>query len=331
MNRTNRPPWLIAVVGPTATGKSALALRLADMMGGEIISCDSTAVYRGFDIGTDKVLSGEQRGIAHHLVDIVEPTDVYSAARYSRDAARVVREITKRGRLPILVGGTGLYYRALTRGLFPGPERDPALRARLSRMVHRRGNAVLCRLLRRHDPESARRIQPGDVKRLIRAVEVFWLTGRALSEHFAETRSLIADYRVLTVGLRLPMDLLETRIAKRVDTQLEAGLLAEVSGLLASGVPEEAGPFGGLVYRQVLQHLRGKRDLASTRELIVRENRKYARRQLLWFRREPHVHWFESAGERSETAVDVQRLCETAMAGANGEPSGVGLSGSGAE
>ena len=299
------------------------------MMGGEIVSCDSTAVYRGFDIGTDKMPPREQRGIAHHLVDIVEPTDVYSAARYSKDAARVVREITKRGRLPILVGGTGLYYRALIRGLFPGPERDPALRERLSQMVHRRGNKVLCRILRRHDPESARRIQSGDEKRLIRAVEVFWLTGRALTEHFAETRSLIADYRVLTVGLRLPMDLLETRIVKRVDTQLAVGLLEEIRGLLASGVPAEAGPFGGLVYRQALEHLRGQRDLASTRELIVRENRKYARRQLLWFRREPHVHWFESAGELPVTAVAVQRLCEVAMAGVNDESPGAGPAGHG--
>ena len=303
-------PLLLAVVGPTATGKSALALSLAARLGGEIVGCDSTAVYRGFDIGTDKVPAGRQRGIPHHLIDIVEPTDVYSAARYGRDAARAVRAVTARGRLPVLAGGTGLYYRALTRGLFAGPGRDEGLRARLGRMARRRGCAALHRLLARRDPASARRIHPADEKRLIRALEVLLLTGRTLTEHFAETRSPIAGHAVITVGLRLPMEQLETRIADRVERQLARGLLDEIRGLLARGVPEDAGPFGGLVYRQALEHLRGERDLRGTRDLIVRENRRYARRQSTWFRSEAGVHWLETAGEHPAACGAVTELLD---------------------
>src|SRR5262245_58890432 len=169
---------MVAILGPTATGKSALALSVAHRYKGEIVNCDSTAVYRGFDIGTDKVAAADRGGVPHHLIDIVDPGDEYTAAQYARDAAAVVRDIDERGRLPIVVGGTGSYYRALTRGLFPGPGRDAALRARLESIATRRGPAFLHRLLRRVDPESANRIQPRDVKRMVRALEVFFLTGR---------------------------------------------------------------------------------------------------------------------------------------------------------
>ncbi len=304
---------LLAVVGPTATGKSALALSAAARAGGEVLGCDSTAVYRGFDIGTDKVPPGRQGGIPHHLIDVVDPVEVYSAARYGRDAARVVREVTARGRLPIVAGGTGLYYRALTRGLFEGPGRDAALRARLERVARGRGPGALHRLLARHDPSSAERVHPADEKRLVRALEVFLLTGRTLTDHFAGTRSPIAGHAVLTVGLQLPMEQLEARIADRVDRQLAGGLLDEVRGLLARGVPEDAGPFGGLVYRQALEHLRGERDLDGTRELIVRENRRYARRQLTWFRREPGVHWMATPGEHPGAGDAVAELLDAAI------------------
>ncbi len=186
---TSAPPTLIAVLGPTASGKSALSLALAERFGGEIVSCDSAAVYRGFDIGTDKVPEPERRGIPHHLVDVAEPTEVYTAARYARDAASAVREIHARGRLPVLAGGTGFYYRALTRGLFPGPGRDPRLRARLQLVERRRGAGFLHRMVARVDPGSAARIQPRDIVRLVRALEVYFLTGRPLTAHFAETVS----------------------------------------------------------------------------------------------------------------------------------------------
>jgi tRNA dimethylallyltransferase len=298
---------LLAVLGPTAVGKSTLAIRLAAHLGGEIVSCDSTAVYRGFDIGTDKVPPAERGGIPHHLVDVADPREEYSAARYAREASAAIRDIANRGKLPILVGGTGLYYRALTRGLFPGPGRDDALRARLERVAARRGPERLHMMLRRIDPPSAERIQPRDSKRVIRALEVYRLTGRPLTEHFARTERPLPEFEVTSLALRIPAELTAERVARRVDEQFARGLLAEVRDLLASGVPENAHPFSGLVYRQVLEHLHGVRDEKATRELIVRENRQYSRRQLIWFRKEPNLLWFCGAGERDDTFLDVTR------------------------
>jgi len=297
---------LVAVLGPTASGKSALGLALAERYGGEIINCDSTAVYRGFDIGTDKVPVEARRGIRHHLIDVAEPTDVYTAARYARDAARVIRGIHARGRLPILVGGTGFYYRALTRGLFPGPGADEALRARLNRVADRRGIECLHRWLQRVDADSAARIMPRDRKRLVRALEVYLTTGRPLTMHFSETASPIADCEVIPIALRLPAPQTAGRVARRVDEQFARGIVAEVQRLLARGVPPDARPFGGLVYRQVMEMLRGVRDEAATRELIVQENRRYARRQLIWFRKEPNLIWFDGPGELPATHARVE-------------------------
>ena len=297
------------MLGPTATGKSALALRLAERHGGEIVNCDSTAVYRGFDIGTDKVAPSARRGIPHHLIDIVEPTEEYTAAHYARDAAATIRGIHQRRRLPIVVGGTGLYYRALTRGLFPGPGRDEALRRRLESVAARREGA-LHRMLGRVDPASARRIQPRDVKRIVRALEVFFLTGRPLTSHFADTVSLIPDVEILAIGIRLPALQIAERVARRVDEQFAGGLLDEIRALLMQGIPECARPFGGLVYRQVLEHLHGERDLEATRALIVQENRRYARRQLIWFRKEPSLVWFDGPGESAPAIAAVNHVLD---------------------
>jgi tRNA dimethylallyltransferase len=294
-------PLVLAVLGPTASGKSALGLALAERFAGEIINCDSTAVYRGFDIGTDKLSIEQRRGIPHHLIDIAEPTEVYTAAQFARDAERVIRDVHARGRLPILVGGTGFYYRALTRGLFPGPGADDALRARLDRIAARRGPERLHRLLRRVDADSATRIMPRDRKRLIRALEVYFATGRPLTAHFGETRSLIADCDVVSVALRIPPALTAERVARRVDEQFARGIVEEVESLLARGVPADARPFGGLVYRQVIDMRRGVRDERATRDLIVQENRRYARRQLIWFRKEPNLIWFDGPGEQPST------------------------------
>ena len=300
-------PVLVAVVGPTATGKSALGIALAQRLNGEVVACDSTAVYRMFDIGTDKVPAAEQQGIPHHMVDVAGPTEEYSAAHYARDAAAVIRDITARGKLPILVGGTGLYYRSLTRGFFPGPSRDEALRARLERIASLRGSERLHARLARVDPDSAARISPRDRKRLIRALEVYFLTGRPLTSHFADTRSPIPEYHVTTFALRIPPEATAKRVARRVDAQFAQGLLDEIRRILDAGVPPTALPFTGLVYRQALEHLRGVRDEAATRELIVRENRQYSRRQLIWFRKEPDLHWIHAAGERAETLEEVAR------------------------
>lgn len=300
-------PVLLAIVGPTATGKSALGVALARRFNGEVVACDSTAVYRRFDIGTDKVPAAEQQGIPHHMVDVAEPTEEYSAAHYARDAAAVIRGITSRGRLPILVGGTGLYYRSLTRGFFPGPSRDEPLRARLERIAALRGPERLHALLARVDADSATRISPRDRKRLIRALEVYCLTGRPLTAHFAETRSPLPEYRVVTFALRIPAEATADRVAKRVHAQFAQGLLDEIRTILAAGVPPTAHPFTGLVYRQALEHLRGERDEAATRELIIRENRQYSRRQLIWFRKEPNLQWIHAAGEHAETLEEVAR------------------------
>jgi tRNA dimethylallyltransferase len=301
-------PVVVAILGATATGKSALSLAVAEHFGGEIVNCDSTAVYRGFDIGTDKIAPADRRGIPHHLIDIAEPTEDYTAAQFARDAAAAIRAVHARGRLPILTGGTGFYFRALTRGLFPGPGRDPALRGRLEALAARRDVTYLHRLLRKVDPESALRIQPRDLQRLVRALEVFLLTGRPLTAHFAETASPIPDVGVVAIGLRLPAAAISERVTRRVDEQFERGLLDEIRALLARGIPAEARPFGGLVYRQAMEHLRGVRDEPATRALIAQENRRYARRQLLWFRKEPNLEWFDGPGESATTIEPVLRL-----------------------
>jgi tRNA dimethylallyltransferase len=303
-------PLLIAVLGPTATGKSALALAIAERYDGEIINCDSTAVYRGFDIGTDKLALSERRGIPHHLIDIVDPAEEYTAAQYARDAAAVIREIHARGRLPILAGGTGFYYRALTRGLFPGPGRDAELRRRLESIAEHRDVTFLHRMLRRVDPASALRIQPRDLKRIVRALEVFFLTGRPLTAHFVDTASPIADVEVLAIALRLPAADTSDRVTRRVDEQFRRGLLDEMQQLLDSGTPDTARPFGGLVYRQALEHLHGVRDEAATRALIAQDNRRYARRQLIWFRKEPNLIWLEGPGDSAATIAAASRVID---------------------
>lgn len=304
MTTPKRP--LVAVLGPTATGKSALGLALAERLDGEIINCDSTAVYRGFDIGTDKVPAAERRGIPHHIIDIVPPDADYNAADYARDAARTVHEIHARGRVPILVGGTGFYYRALVRGLFPGPGKDGALRTRLDGLAGRFGVERLHRLLAHVDPESGRRIQARDRKRIVRALEVYFQTGQPLTAHFARTVSPLGPgVEVIALALHLPAAVLSERLARRVDQQFEAGLLDEMRANLAAGVPETARPFTGLVYRQALEHLNGVRDEAATRALIAQENRRYARRQLIWFRKEPNLMWFHGPGETLDTQARV--------------------------
>jgi tRNA dimethylallyltransferase len=303
-------PLVVAILGPTATGKSALALALAERYGGEIVNCDSTAVYRGFDIGTDKVPIGGRRAVPHHLIDVVEPTAEYTAAQYAHDAAAVIHAIHARGHMPLVVGGTGFYFRALTRGLFPGPGRDAELRNRLEGIAARRSVATLHRLLKRVDPASAARIQPRDTKRIVRALEVFLLTGRALTAHFVDTRSPLPDVDFLPIGIRLSAAQISERVVRRVDDQFARGLLDEMRALLARGVPETARPFGGLVYRQALEHLHGVRDEASTRAVIAQENRQYARRQLIWFRKEPNLIWLDGPGESPATIAAATRLLD---------------------
>ena len=303
-----RHPALVAILGPTATGKSALGMAIAERFNGEIINCDSTAVYRGFDIGTDKIPLQQRRGIPHHLIDIADPTDEYTAAQFARDAAAVIADLHAKGKLPIVVGGTGFYYRALTRGLFPGPGKDAELRERLEAIARKKGVETLHRMVTRVDPDSGARIQQRDLKRLVRALEVYFQTGKPLTAHFEDTVSPLGpDVTIGAIALRMPAPWLADRLARRVDEQFEAGLLDEIRALLAAGVPPDARPFGGLVYRQAMEHLRGVRDEASTRALIAQENRKYSRRQLIWFRKEPNLVWFDGPGTNAEVQDSVIR------------------------
>lgn len=299
-------PTLVAVLGPTASGKSALAMALAARYDGEIISCDSAAVYRRFDIGTDKVPPGERGGIPHHLIDVADASEEFTAARFGREAAEAARAILRRGRLPILAGGTGFYYRALTRGLFPGPGRDQRLRERLGAVAARRGVEFLHRMVARVDPPSAARIHGRDLVRLVRALEVYFLTGEPLTAHFAATVSPLPEVRTIGLLVDVPSPILNERIARRVDGQFRRGLVAEVRALLDSGVPPSVRPFGSLGYRQVLEHLGGARDEAATRDLIVRETRQYARRQLIWFRKEPNLDSIPGPGDLP-SAIDCSR------------------------
>ena len=255
-----RPP-ILAILGPTATGKSALGIELALRRGGEIISCDSTAVYRGFDIGTDKVPLAERRGIPHHLIDIVEPTEEYTAARYVRDAVAAIEQIydaRAAGRSSwaapdcTIARSCGVFFRARA------PTRRCAAASNASRSAAASSFFTACssawtRRLRA-------RIQPRDLKRMVRALEVYFLTGTPLTAHFAATVSPLAGYQTVAVALAPPMTLIAERVAKRVDAQFEQGLMDEIRGLLARGVPETARPFGGLVYRQALEHLHGVRE-----------------------------------------------------------------------
>jgi tRNA dimethylallyltransferase len=320
---TSTPPYLVAVLGPTGCGKSALAIALAERFGGEIISCDATAVFRRFDIGSDKVPLDQRRGIPHHLIDVADPTEDYTAARFGREAAAAARAIRSRDRLPILAGGTGFYFRALTRGLFPGPGRDDRLRERLGAIAARRGVEFLHHMVARVDPPSAARIAARDLVRLVRALEVYFLTGVPLTAHFAATVSPLPEVRTIGLFLEVPAALLNERIARRVDDHFRRGLVEETRNLIAASVPASARPFGSLGYRQVVEHLRGERDEAATRELIVRETRQYARRQLIWFRKEPNLESVPGPGDLPSSIDAASRIVDRRLSapedGAPGE------------
>jgi len=283
---------LIIVLGPTAVGKSRVAVNLALRFGGEVISGDSIQVYRGFDIGTDKPGPEARRGVPHHLIDIVGPEAQYTAADFVRDALAAARAIAGRGRLPFVAGGTGLYLKALVDGLFPGPGRDPDLRRALEAEAGAKGLDALFRRLESADPEYARRIRSRDRVRIIRALEVLAATGRPLSEHFRETRSPLAGRTIVRIGLALDREALCRRIEERVDRMFDRGLVEEVRALLARGVPASAAPFRALGYRHVVRHLAGEIGLAEAVSLTKTETRQYAKRQMTWFRKMAGVDWF---------------------------------------
>lgn len=296
-----RPPSVIAIVGPTASGKSTLGIEAALRLGGEIINCDSVQVYRGIQIATAKVAVEERRGVTHHLIDFVSPNINYSAGDWAREAVATIEDIEKRDRIPILVGGTGLYLRALRNPFFQSPQTDEEVRRRLNEMRKRRGSEHLHRLLQRLDPESAAGLYPRDWPRVQRAIEVQLQTGTPISRQKTQRPDPHPSARRLRVIVLNPprVDLYQ-RINQRTEKFFAAGLVEEVKELLAQGVPANSNALGAHGYRRVVEFLKGKRDLASAVEQTKLDVRHYAKRQLTWFRREPGAEWFDGFGEDAD-------------------------------
>jgi len=302
-------PLVILLLGPTGSGKTALSLALGERFSGEIVSCDSVAVYRGMELGTAKPSAEERERLPHHLIDVAEPNQPFTAGQYSRAARTALREITARGRMPIVPGGTGLYLRALTEGLFAGPERQDDLRERLRRSLERHGQDWLHRLLGRLDPTSAERIHSNDTPKLIRAIEVCLAARKPLSEVLGDriqARDPLTGYRLLRIGLNPPRAALYGRLNQRCAAMFAAGLVEEARGLLERYGPVKA--LDSLGYRQALAVLRGEMSEDAAIAAAQQGHRNYAKRQLTWFRREPDVHWIEAFGDEPETVHAAMEL-----------------------
>jgi tRNA dimethylallyltransferase len=294
---------LIAIVGPTAAGKSELALFLAEQLNGEVVNYDSVQLYRGFDVGSGKLSLAERRGIAHHLLDCLEPRNIFTAGDYRREVLKVLEDLRRRSRLPVLVGGTGLYLRALLLGLFEGPRRSEALRERLHNLADRRGREFLHRLLARLDRVAAGRIQPRDTQKLIRALEVCILSRQPLSAMHAQGRAGLEGYRVAKIGLNPPRAQLYERINRRTESMFASGLVEETARLLGVSDAASIKTLGALGYRQAVSVLQGKLGREDAVKATQLATRHYAKRQLTWFRREADTVWFEGFGDDP----DVQR------------------------
>ena len=284
---------IVVVVGPTAVGKSDLAIRLAEECGGEIVNADSLQVYRGMDIGTAKTPPSVRRRIPHHLIDILEPDEPFSAADFRKEADRAIADIVGRGKRVVVVGGTGLYIRALLHGLADSPSGDGPVRRELEVLAREAGPEELHRLLAAVDPASAARLSPRDQLRVIRALEVYRVTGRPMSAFLTEHRFAERRYRALKIGLNLPREDLYRRIDERVDHMMEAGLVAEVMGLLGQGLSPDLKPLKAIGYKEICGYLAGAWTLEEAVRLIKRNTRHYAKRQLTWFKSDPEIIWLD--------------------------------------
>jgi tRNA dimethylallyltransferase len=309
------PRPLVAVAGPTGSGKSELALQIAEKFNGEIVNCDSLQVYRHFDIGTAKLPPAERRGIPHHLIDIVNPDELFTAGEFARLARAAIADITARGRVPVVAGGTGFYLRALLDGLFEGPTRDEELRRRLSAREARRPGS-LHRLLKRFDSASAQKIHANDVPKVMRALEVCLLTRRPVSELFRQGRDALRGYRVLKLGLLPDRDVLYPLLDARCAAMFARGLVDEVRHILSLGFAPECKPFESHGYKQALQLIRGELKERDAVFYAQRGTRQYAKRQITWFRRERDLEWVKGLGGEGEVRERVmERVGEWAMEG----------------
>jgi len=291
-----REPPLVVVLGPTASGKTALSLAIARRFRGEIVNCDSVAMYREFEIGTAKPSAAERAEIPHHLVDYVDPNAHVTAGEYARQARQVLSEIEQRKHLPIVSGGTGLYLRALLEGLFPGPQRLEELRERLRERVQQRGSEYLHRILQRLDSAAAGRIHTNDVPKVIRAIEVCLAARQPMSNLLRQGREPLRGFHILRLGLNPERSALYMRIDRRAETMFQAGLIEETRNLIAK-YGEQARPLASLGYKQAVQFLRGELDRESAIRAAQQAHRNYAKRQMTWFRREPDVHWLAGTGD----------------------------------
>ena len=299
---------LIVVVGPTAAGKSGLAVQMARSLDAEVISADSVQVYRGFDVGTGKLLPEEMGGVPHHLMDVVAPDEPFSAARFVELADHAAADILGRGRRVVVAGGTGLYVRALVRGLFGAPPASEEIRQRHRDEATDVGVPALHRRLAEVDPEAAERIHENDLVRVSRALEVLEQTGRTISDLQREHRASPPRYPAFILGLGPDRPLLWERIQRRVEAMMAGGWLEETRGLLAQGYGETR-PMGSLGYRQLSAHLRGELDLAEAVRQTVRDTRRFARRQLTWFREEPGINWIQRPEQLDMAGVLRQVEC----------------------
>jgi tRNA dimethylallyltransferase len=296
---------LVAIVGPTASGKSALGVHVAEQFGGEVVACDSTQLYHGFDIGTAKPSLAERKGIPHYLVDVLAPAAAATAGGYRELALQALEDLRRRERLPVFTVGTGLYLRALLEGLADVPQRSEKLRERLRASIEEHPPGHLHRVLKRLDPEAAGKIAPADEQKLIRAVEVCILARKPISEVHREGRVPLEGWRVLKIGLIPPREKLNERIRARTDAMLERGWMREVQTLLESGLAQDSKPFDFIGYRELRAVLRTEITLEEARAAIQQATRRYAKRQLTWFRKEPGVQWMAGFGDDPGTQASV--------------------------
>lgn len=306
-------PLLVVVLGPTASGKTALSLALAERFHGEIVNCDSVAMYREFDVGTAKPTSSERTRAPHHLLDCIAPTSHITAGEYARQARQVLAEIKARGRLPILVGGTGLYLRALLEGLFPGPQRSEELRERLRERAAGRGSNYLHRILQHLDRTAAEKIHANDTPKLIRAIEVCLASRQKMTDLWRRGREPLRGFRILRFGLDPHRQALYDRINRRAEQMFEIELIEETRGLREK-YGDAAGPLSSLGYKQAVQFLRGELTREQALQAAQRAHRNYAKRQMTWFRREPEVQWLRGFGDDAQIQREAVVKTETALA-----------------